>query len=336
MWGAVLFALSVTFAPSAQSQPAELDPESERARIAAISDADKSVAKSLVDEGDAQFAAGAYDAAVERYRGAHALVRVPTTGWELARALEASHRLRDAERLLTWIASYPTWDQQPTPFVETRNKATEKLEVLRSRIPRLGVVVTNPHPEMVLTIDGVASEPGAPVALDPGAHDVELVAPDVPRLRRRVELEEGANKTLTLTLESPPPKAEPPPPPPAPVVLPPPPPERTVPVWSWIGFGATGVGAVVGGITGGLSMSRASAFEATQLPNGNYPASERPTQRESLTLAHISTASFVVAGVGAAVGLTGVILTYAVEPEAGTLGLHIDFGPGQLGLRGSF
>lgn len=329
----MIVVLSAAFSAPLRAQP-EIDPDAEQARLAAVTDADKTVAKSLVDEGDEQFAAGAYDAAVERYRGAHALVRVPTTGWELARALEASHRLREAERLLVWIADYPAWDGQPTPFVETRDKAAEKLEALRTRIPRLGVVVTNPHPEMVLTIDGVASQADAPVSLDPGTHEVELVAPGVPRLQRRVDLQEGDRKTLTLTLESS--ATQPLPPPPPPLVLPQTQPERSVPLWSWIGFGATGVGAVVGGITGGLSMSRASAFKATQLPNGNYPESERPTQRESLTLAHVSTASFVVAGVGAVVGLTGVILTYAVEPEAGEQAWQIELGPGHLGLRGSF
>jgi len=310
------------------AQPAPVDADTEVARMATIADADKTVAKSLVDEGDEQFAAGAYGAAVDRYRGAHALIKVPTTGWELARALEAALRLREAERILEWIVAYPTWDGQPPPFAEARDKAQKQLEALRPRIPKLAVAVTNPHPDMVLTIDGTVAEAGTPVALDPGSHEVELVAPEVPRLLRRVELTEGASKTLTLTLASssqagPPSTGEPGP-------------ERTVPVWTWIGFGVTGVGAVVGGITGGLSLSRASAFKSTQLPNGNYPESERGTQRESLTLAHIATGSFVVAGVGAAVGLTGIILIYAVEPEAPDQALHLRVGPGHLSFAGSF
>jgi len=324
---AVFLALSLCVGSSSAQPAGPPEPEAEQARIAAISDADKRVARSLVDAGDEHFSSGSYVDAVESYRGAHALMQVPTTGWELARALEAARRLRESERVLRWVAAYPAWNDQPSAFRDVRARAAEKLEALRARIPSLVVSVSNPDPAMTLTVDGVATGSGTAVPLDPGRHEVELVAPGRERLIRQVELREGASKTLTLTLEGLPSTS---------VLVPPPPEMPTVPVWSWVGFGVTGIGAIIGGITGGLSLSRASAFKATQLPNGNYPDSERGLRDESLTLAHVSTASLVVGGVGAAVGITGVILTYTATPEEPERTLGLDLGPGGLSLGGSF
>ena len=53
-------------------------------------------ARALMDQGDARFEAGAYDAALEAYRAADAIMGVPTTAIEVARVLEKLGRLLQA------------------------------------------------------------------------------------------------------------------------------------------------------------------------------------------------------------------------------------------------
>src|SRR5436190_23509399 len=50
--------------------------------------ADKETARSLMDEGDRKFAAKDYKGALDAYQGAHAIMGVPTTGLEVAKAQE--------------------------------------------------------------------------------------------------------------------------------------------------------------------------------------------------------------------------------------------------------
>jgi hypothetical protein len=61
------------------------------------------------------------------------------------------------------------------------------------------------------------------------------------------------------------------------------------------------------------------------------PPSAEADRDRSLTTAHISTASFAVAGVGIAVGIIGLVLD---APYASDSALRVELGPGSLVLRG--
>lgn len=103
----------------------------------------------------------------------------------------------------------------------------------------------------------------------------------------------------------------------------------------WVGFGVAAAGSILGGITGGISLSQASDLE-DQCPNDVCPPDKEGDVDGMMTLGHVSTVSFVVAGVGAAVGVVGLLLPGGDESPEGDVALQPVIGPGVLGLRGVF
>ena len=153
-----------------------------------------------------------------------------------------------------------------------------------------------------------------PLKVNPGKHEiVASLAGD--EKRRTVDVAEGESKTVELTLAGaapPPSKASPDRP------------EKTKPQTStsslvWIGGGIAGVGAAVGAVTGlmafGVHGDVASRCNGgTRCPQATHADIDRGE-----TLGTVSTAAFVVAGVGAAVVVYG-LLNPNVEPSKGESG----------------
>lgn len=100
----------------------------------------------------------------------------------------------------------------------------------------------------------------------------------------------------------------------------------------WVGFGIAGVGIVLGSITGGISFAQAQDLQDTC--NDNVCPADRGGEVDTmLALAHVSTTSFVLAGVGATLGVIGLFLGGSDEEQA-ALDVHV--GPGTLMVTGSF
>lgn len=165
---------------------------------------------------------------------------------------------------------------------------------------------------------------GVPVPVDPGSHVVEIVAPGRNAVRR--ELTVGPAEKAVVDL---PPLVDPPPAAPRPAVpapnpagsAPAPPPQTSSGSTARkIGFGAIGVGALVGGIGGYLAFTKATeANEATTRAAYDTAAGER---RNGLILVGVG-----VAAVGA--GIVTIVLnpspqhTIRLEPTQGPLGARI-------------
>ncbi len=124
--------------------------------------------------------------------------------------------------------------------------------------------------------------------------------------------------------------------------------EDGAPGWAmpvmFAGFGLAVVGLGVGAITGGMAASKSADLEES-CPNDQCPRSATEDDLDSaLTLADVSTVGFIVGGVGAAVGVVGLVLalggteTEGGEREGGDTALRVEplVGPGFLGLRGRF
>jgi len=111
----------------------------------------------------------------------------------------------------------------------------------------------------------------------------------------------------------------------------------------YAGYGVALAGGIVGAITGVMSLN--DAAEAKQYCNGDAcgPEASDPLD-SSRALGHASTASLVVAGVGAAAGTVGLVITLTAAsggdageqdaPEVGEAALLV--GPGRVGLRVGF
>jgi hypothetical protein len=82
----------------------------------------------------------------------------------------------------------------------------------------------------------------------------------------------------------------------------------------YIGFGVAGGGLVVGSTTGLMHLSKTSSLK-DQCPNDRCPPSLADDLSSARTLATVSTVSFVVAGLGAAVGVYGLLAP--PKPEGG-------------------
>ena len=97
------------------------------------------------------------------------------------------------------------------------------------------------------------------------------------------------------------------------------------------------VGLTQGIVFGVLTMNR-EADLAESCVDRVCPTSAQPAFDEARTLAHVSTASFVLAGVGAAVGITGLVVGArdGSEDSLDAAALRWTIGPAGIGLTGAF
>ena len=301
-------AVALTFlAPAAWGQPSEID---------------KDAARTLVQQGDERKAAGDYAGALTAYRRADDIMGVPTTGIEMGRMQLKLGRLVAALETFERVAAYPVKDGEPAPFTKARAEAQEKAEDLFSRVPKLSISVSGPPDDtpVELTIDDeAASLPVDQRRLDPGAHEVKAVAAGYTTASESVELGEYDDRMVELRLQLAP---------------------ETLWPMMWAGYGISAAALVLGSVTGAISLAKASeALEYCDDARRCTPEAESPRDL-SVTLAHVSTASFVTAGVAAAVGTAGLVISLMAEDgearsePASEAELRV--GPGSATLRLAF
>ena len=287
--------------------------------------------------------------ALKAFTAADAIMHVPTTGLEVARSQVALGLLVEARDTALQVARAPATAKEPAPFKSARDAAAALSEELEGRIPSLTITVKNvpdgATPEV--TIDGatVPSETmGEPRKLDPGHHVVTAKAGSgggqaggrprregredardrAPHRRRR-----GGRGAASHRLR--PSRAQ-----------------RAVgrsPVSKALlfgGFGAAGVGLIVGSITGALSLSKTGNIKSSGACAGSVcNPSEDGDLSSARTMATVSTVAFVVAGVGRGRGGGGAPHARARprrprrRARAGAW-IEPTFGPGSLGVRGRF
>lgn len=99
-----------------------------------------------------------------------------------------------------------------------------------------------------------------------------------------------------------------------------------------IGFGVAGAGLAVGTVTGILAISKLSAAKDSCVDKTCYPDA-RSNLDASHTMGTISTIAFVVAGVGATVGVIGLVVG---GDKHGEPAVSLGVGPGSLSMSGTF
>ena len=125
----------------------------------AVSDADRSTARSLAETGAADYKSGDYKSAVDKFERAYAIAKVPKLALWYARALvkvgklvEASERYAEAMRL---EANGPKAAEQRTAQAD----ADSERQQLLPRIPSLSIVVEGAAGASTeVTIDGVTAD----------------------------------------------------------------------------------------------------------------------------------------------------------------------------------
>jgi len=294
--------------------------------------ADKETAREYLAQGRAARAKGDHEAALAAFKAAHAIMNVPTTGLELGVSQMDVGLLLEARETLLAASKHPVTPNEPPKFATSRAEARQLADGLVVRIPSIHVV-----------FQGLPSTEGLKVSIDdrdvpvvgtsvmrkvnPGKHTIVAHAAEKER-KESVEVKEGESRDVTLDFADKPV---------TPVVAPQPktvigePKGGTSPL-VYIGFGVAGAGLIAGGITGLMSMSRASSVRE-QCVNGLCPPSTHDDYDSGKTLGTVSTVAFVVAGVGAVIGVVG-LMSKPKAKEGPTVSLY--FGPLSTGLVGSF
>lgn len=268
----------------------------------------RETARAWVVEGRALFKQRNYAAALDRHLSAYRLVRVPTIGMEVARTQEAMGKWVEANATAVEVINLPSTPNEPSVFAAARGSARELLKRLTPIIPALRVEVTPASAVARVEIDGVPmSVPGQQLSfkLNPGGHELLVSAPGYLTARHTVALRQEARETIAITL--------------IPEKLGTPelqerapaddlfgdttagsgtdsaPPSNTA---AYVAFGAAGVAALVGGITGTLAFTT-----KPDCPDDRCWPDQRDDADASLRYGTIATVSVGVAIAAGAYGL---------------------------------
>jgi hypothetical protein len=292
--------------------------------------ADRETARALMTEGRELREKGHVADALKRFKAADDIMHVPTTGLELARTQAAMGLLLEARDAIANIRKVPASPSDPEPFKDARAKAEELDTSLEAKIPALTIVVQGAADSETPTIvvDGTplpAAVTGLPRRVNAGRHTITVRTPTA-QGEQTVDVKEGEKKDVQVILSAQsrtpdvtPPEAEPTQAPAEHPSEPSGPTSHSPTVLTFVGIGVGGAGLVTGAITGLLSISKTSSLKNECTDNHCTSKNNGLSDYNSAnTLATISDIGFVVAGVGAAVAITTLILGHEVSGAAAT------------------
>jgi hypothetical protein len=291
-------------------------------------------------------------AALKAFRGADALMHVPTTALEVAKTEAQNGELVEARDHALTLARSIAKPGEPPPFAEARAAADALAADLEGRIPSLKVHITGAKEDDVeVRLDDSViptAALGLPRKLNPGTHVLQAKnGSDARRVTVEVRERESRETTIDFSVAAPqtPPPDNTTPPPDGNVTNPPPDPPETPsgpgnPVRTGLvagGFGVAVLGTIIGSITGGISLSKTSTLK--EQCNGDKCS---PLLADELsaanTMATVSTISFVFAGAGLITGIVALVAMKGSPTTTATAHPHITpwIGLGSAGLSGSF
>lgn len=302
---------------------------------AAPNAAERDTARALMDEGDRLLASDKLAEACQRYRAAHAIMHVPTTGFDLARVEARLGLLVEARATAMEVVNLPplasSLAAEPEVFQRARAGAVELVRDLEPRVPSLRTVVTPATSSYQLQIDG-SSLPAAarlaPFRTNPGPHTVRAEAVGFVAAQREITLAEGESLEVTLELtrlEA----AE------APV-------DRRAPdaalrrdalldaraagkARGFVGLGVGAAGIIAGSATGIIAMMKTND-ERRLCQDNHCDVSRAEALRTANLFASIANVSFALGGLGVAYGLYELLTLPS---------MRVDLGVGSLQLRGA-
>ncbi len=272
---------------------------------------DQGAAEVLFEEGRKLMDAKNYTEACGRFEGSQRLDPQPGTQFNLAACYEKLNRLASA-----WF----TYQEAATASAAIgreswAQKARDKAAALDPRVPKLTIVAAAPIKGFEVHRDGAVVAAGAlgvALPLDPGEHVIDAIAPKKNKWQQKITVTEGQRlevKIPPLTDEAE--VNEPPPPPPPPQ----PPPDTGssagtgMRIGGFVALGVGGVGLVVGTIMGVVASGQKNDAALYCNPDLSICRSQGADLMASArTSAAVSTAMFVLAGVGVAAGITLIVL----------------------------
>jgi hypothetical protein len=294
----------------------------------------RAAARGLGNAGVKAYQEGRNEEAVEKLDMAYSVVRVPSLGLWLARALARGGRLVEAAERYREAADLPIQAGNRAVQAKAKAEAVAELEPLLPRIPQLIFQLEGANSsELSVLVDGravPASATLAPYPVDPGEHEIEAKKGQE-IVRTKVRLAEGQSETVQLRFAPPPPAAPPPAAPPPP----PPPPEgpSTARTLGWAAAIAGGASLAAGALTGVLAASQRSAIlDDPNCEDNRCPPSQRDEADSLDTLRTVSSVAFIAGGLLAG---TGIVLLLTSESTPGPRA-EAFVCPTSAGVRGRF
>jgi hypothetical protein len=272
--------------------------------------------------------------ALARFKGADAIMGVPTTGFEVARTQADLGMLVEARGTLRRVLATEPKDTDPEPFREARTKAEALDEELGGRIGALHFVVSGAAPGTLVSIsvDGEAVPDAAaelPFRVDPGHHRV-IAKAGSRRITREVDAGERDTTDIVLSFAT------------TSDALPTSDHSsgastRGIPTLAYVGGGVALGGIAVGSITGLMAISKKHAAQSGCV-NGQCPPSTWGDVDRAHTLATVSTVGFIVGALGIAVGAGSFLFDEPSAPpkSAFVLSPGVSLHGGQMTLHGRF
>ncbi len=332
----------------------------------AQADSDRATARGLGQEGQRALDARDYKTAEDDYRRADSLVHAPTLLLGLARALAGRGKFVEAQETYRRILREGAAPGAPEAFTRAIEDAKKEVDSVSPHIGGMTIKVTAKDgaapPDVKVILDDApvsAASLGIKRFVDPGAHVIKVSAAGFKSVELKVTVPDGGSIDAPVSMEKdtagaalpapapvrgPAPAPSPTPAPtPAPAPGSVPAPEPASPgghsILPWVAFGVGGAGLGLGVITGVLAMGKHGDL-ASKCAGGSCPPSQYDNLDSYHTMSMLSTVGFVVAGVGAAAGVTLLLLQPKGDaaPPAATAGLRVTpfLGPGSMGAVGTF
>jgi len=322
----------------------------------AQSDADRATARQLGQDGENALSAKDYKKAEDDFRRADSLIHAPTLLLGLARALAGEGKFVEAQEAYQRIIREGVAPAAPDAFKKALDAAKTEVQDISPKIGGVTITVKaaggGDVPNVKVTIDDApvsAAALGVKRVANPGPHVVNASADGFKPGTLNVTVPAGGAVDAPLTLEKDLSAPAPTPAQPGPTdasnapAQQPATPEQPPPAASggssilpWIAFGVGGVGLGLGAVTGILAMGKHSDLAKVCTPSCG------PDQQSNLdsyhTLGTLSTVGFIVAGVGAAAGVTLLVLQPKASGDAApaTPAARLVIGPGSIGAVGRF
>ncbi len=290
--------------------------------------------------------------AVDKLTAAWSLVQTPVIGYDLARAHLALGHLVAAREAALAVARTNVAPDETDRSTRARGEAAKLAEQVAPRIPHVTPVVRNAPTDRVVTVkfDGVpipTAALGIARQTDPGTHAIVVDVDDGRHVEATVTVAERETKEVALDVPAAKPSDAPPPPHPADGTTPPTGPVVPPPGGDsgsggahplvWIGVATGAAGFVAGAIFGGLALSSAQTVRdnCTIVIGADKvcPPAYSGDLADARTFGVVSTIGFVVAGVGVAMFVTGLVLGGTKHAKAAVVQPFI--GP-MSGFRATF
>jgi len=308
---ALLVAVALTATLPAYAQPASptanADLTQRRAQAATLAD----TAYDLMNK-------GLYVDAIDLFRKADARFHSPMFTVFIARCQDKLGRPADALANMERAANEQLADYAPASFRKAQDEARAAIPALMMRVPTVTVDAAGGS-GATLVIDGKPAAFGTPVRLNPGNHQVVAMSAGESQ-KQEVSLAEGQAENLRFEFGV----------------------DQVTGadndtgasyVAPGIAFGVGGVGLLIGAVAGGIFIGRADEHKEACSDDGVCPPELAAEGEEIRTLGDVSTAGFVIGGVGL---VTGTVLMIVTSTDSGGEPAALRLGPTGASLTVAF